>query len=345
MQYAEGIRMHRFGRIPRTAAWNFSATKDAVNSFLASDGRPISTSTLVDYNDRMRSMHDQFRERDHRLLFTVVPPYRVNLDGSFTDELKDRYFINLMASLPGNPTTGHRLPVIQFEGGIVRISPHITGLSEGGHAALNSRLGFYFWRTYHRNRDGQVMGVDIEDFPLFTVEEVMLNLAEAAHERGLFDQAMADATINRLRPRAGLPNMIVAHIDAGFDLHRDAAVDPVMWEIRRERRVELMGRGFRFDDLRRWRKGHYLNRQPLGPFVRRSDFTPSAPATADTPAVIGSPPANIANLRLTGGANPDEGFVYYFPVPLGWEDRFYLRPIPLNELDLNPNLGQNPGWD
>ena len=27
-----------------------------------------------------------------------------------------------------------------------------------------------------------------------------------------------------------------------------------------------------------------------------------------------------------------------------WEDYKYLHPIPKNALDVNPDLGQNPGW-
>jgi len=38
------------------------------------------------------------------------------------------------------------------------------------------------------------------------------------------------------------------------DATRDPDVTPALWEIRRERAVELMGEGFRFDDLRRWKK-------------------------------------------------------------------------------------------
>ena len=41
----------------------------------------------------------------------------------------------------------------------------------------------------------------------------------------------------------------------------------LLWEVRRERRVELMGEGFRLDDLRRWKKGDYVNKQPLGAYV------------------------------------------------------------------------------
>ena len=34
----------------------------------------------------------------------------------------------------------------------------------------------------------------------------------------------------------------------------DYEVSPILWEIRRERRVELVYEGIRFDDLRRWGK-------------------------------------------------------------------------------------------
>ena len=27
-----------------------------------------------------------------------------------------------------------------------------------------------------------------------------------------------------------------------------------------------------------------------------------------------------------------------------WNDKYYLEPIPGNQLTLDPNLGQNPGW-
>lgn len=63
---------------------------------------------------------------------------------------------------------------------------------------------------------------------------------------GLSNQNVADKTINKLRPRANVALMKVAEIDETFDPDRDQTVDPILWEIRRERIVELMGEGFRF---------------------------------------------------------------------------------------------------
>ena len=83
------------------------------------------------------------------------------------------------------------------------------------------------------------------DKPLFYIEEVLLNYAEAMFENGLFTQQVADATINKLRKRAGVADMKISRkIGTDFDPQRDMTVDPVLWEIRRERMVELMGEAF-----------------------------------------------------------------------------------------------------
>ena len=39
-----------------------------------------------------------------------------------------------------------------------------------------------------------------------------------------------------------------------YDASTNYEVDPVLWEIRRERMVELFGQGFSFYDIRRWHK-------------------------------------------------------------------------------------------
>lgn len=94
------------------------------------------------------------------------------------------------------------------------------------------------------------------DKPVFKIEEVLLNYAEAMFETNQFTQTIADETINKLRKRAGVADMVVAQIDGNFDPKRGKyypkgndngiLVDPVLWEIRRERIIELMGEGFGF---------------------------------------------------------------------------------------------------
>ena len=44
-----------------------------------------------------------------------------------------------------------------------------------------------------------------------------------------------------------------------------------------------------------------------------------------------------------------QGYIYLFNDPLkegkGWLEKYYLYQVPLEEIALNPNLTQNPGWE
>ena len=185
-------------------------------------------------------------------------------------------------------------------------------------------MGFWVWKYYNTHTNAiNATGVCTTDAPLFRIEETMLDYAEAMFELGKFDQSVADKTINILRKRAGVAAMKLTEITPAFDSHRDASVDPVLWEIRRERRVEFMGEGRRLDDLRRWAKGSYVDKQPLGVYV--------ADATAN-------------KVKVTGGHSDNEGYAFYFNQPTGWQQHYYLYPLPLKQLALNKNLKQNPGW-
>ena len=62
-----------------------------------------------------------------------------------------------------------------------------------------------------------------------------------------------------------------------------------------------MGEGFRLDDLRRCKKGDYVNKRPLGVYVTG---------------------ASAKNLKVTGGPSNDEGYVYFFDAPLGWQEHY-----------------------
>lgn len=324
-QYATNLTTHQAGpRLLGSTSTNVDVTKDAVESFLCTDGKPVSTSTLYAGDN---SMSAEFRNRDNRLYFTVVPPYKVvvgnpNTTWSFTGNPADAEYINLMKTLsPANK----QLPMVQWSqsmttGTVLSMSPHFRNFNAGQPQGVGE-LGYLYWRTYNRlPLDATTFSTN--DCPLFRIEEVWLNYAEAMFELGLFTQSVADQTINKLRPRANVSNMNIAAVDASFDRNRDTDVNPLLWEIRRERRVELMGDGFRFNDLKRWKKGTYLNKQHLGVWVNNAEF------------------GNKLNVK-GGGAS---GYVQFFGIPTGWLDKYYYEPVPTQELALNPTLKQSPGW-
>ena len=324
--YETGQLMHGLTRMVRTGESYIEATKDAVDSYLCTDGRPISTTTSRYGGDK--DVYGQFRDRDTRLYLTICPPYMVKKDGGpstpewkHTDNPVDREFIDLLATLSGE--TYHRLPSSNFKGFTVQGQPHLRNVN-WGQGWNTSEMGFWVWKYYNTHTvASNANGVNTTDAPLFRVEEVMLNYAEAMFELGKFDQDVADKTINKLRKRANVGKMIVADINDNFDTARDPSVPAILWEIRRERRVELMGEGFRLDDLRRWKKGNYVDKQPLGVYVTG---------------------AKSKKLKVAGGPNDDEGYIYFYNKPLGWQDHYYLYPLPLKQLALNDKLEQNPIW-
>lgn len=207
------------------------------------------------------------------------------------------------------------------------------------------------------------------DIPLYRYAEVLLNYAEAKAELGILTQEDLDRSINLLRKRAGMPNLMLSQ-----------AVDPVMstkhanvesaqrnlvFEVRRERRVELAFEGFRFDDLMRWNLGKLLENKREGIYfsgLGKHDMTGDGipdlellPASATIPAVKEK---NSLGRELqyyrTGIFGQDVG-VFLSQGNSGTVEtiertgsfeapKYYYRPIPQNEIRLNPNLTQIFGW-
>jgi len=314
----------------------FEATKKMVEHYLCADGRPISTSALYDGD---ASVYKEFRNRDHRLYYTVCPPYKVNVpvdlaSWSYTGVAEDQEYIdylnNLVMTTSKSGDKGKILP-LGTDTYVARI-PNLTSVKVAG---IETQTGYYMYKYYNSHDGYKTNSLQGTDGPIFRMGEILVNHAEAMFELGRFNQAVADATINKLRVRAGVLGMVVANIDASFDTYRDTDVDPVLWEIRRERCVELIGSGFRYHDIKRWKKGTYLNDQPVGVKLEE-DLASYTAEEANT----------LKKILYDGSANARyKNCVTYMEKPNpGWADKFYLFPIPLGQTVLNPNLTQNPGW-
>jgi hypothetical protein len=94
---------------------------------------------------------------------------------------------------------------------------------------------------------------------------VLLNFAEAKAELGTLTQADIDRSIKLLRDRVGMPNLDMAAANANPDpylasqyINVTGPNKGVILEIRRERGIELVMEGFRWDDLMRWKEGHLV---------------------------------------------------------------------------------------
>lgn len=216
---------------------------------------------------------------------------------------------------------------------------------------------------------GADLGVDLygasyNDLPLFRSAEVYLNFAEAKAELGTLTQADLDKSIKLLRDRVGMPNIDLAVANASPDPYLMAedtgypnvtgANAGVILEIRRERTVELFDENFRFYDLIRWKNGQAITHKFLGMyFPAPGAYDLDGNGTLDvcfyTDSAPSGLPANVVKFKIgeriffTEG---DHGYVDVTPnLPGVWnENRDYFYPIPTDELTLNLNLVQNPGW-
>lgn len=322
--YADTQATHPLTSRHRNSAGNWDLTKKAADMYLLKDGKTRWDSPLFTTD---QDPYAEFRNRDRRMLYTIMPPYKVVQTGAgapnssstwtFDADVKHREYIDLMA--PISDAKHKTLPAIQWQGQVMKQSPHFR-LFNNGQGFMAGQTGYQLFKYY--NNILLVQNVDNTDAPIFRIAEVMINYAEAKYELGEFNQAIANSTINKLRVRGGVAPYTVGAEPA--DVTRDPSVAPALWEIRRERAIELMAEGFRFNDLRRWHKMDYTQPEKLGRWIKRADY----------------------GNALTVQGNGTEGYItVQGPPPAGgFPEYYYLYPIPSNEIVLNSNLVQNPGW-
>jgi hypothetical protein len=147
------------------------------------------------------------------------------------------------------------------------------------------------------------------------LSELYLNLAEALNEINGPSQEIYDA-LNTIRTRAGIPNVQDSWGDATLtsNVGKHTEQTGLREIIRQERLIELSFEGHRYNDIRRWKLGlEYFSTPVKGWSVNeetQSNFY------------------NVIDVGLRSFNSP----------------RDYFHPISFNEININPNLVQNPGW-
>jgi len=191
---------------------------------------------------------------------------------------------------------------------------------------------------------------------IFRYAEILLNYAEAKAELHTFTPADWDATIRPLRERAGITDASMpVTADTYLQQHYYPNIsDAVLLEIRRERGIELVMEGFRYDDLKRWNAGKLFEMEYKGLYVPAMDvlYDLNEDGKPDVSFVTSIPGSKVPGVyyflvdnkqaKLTEG---DKGnLVWLINIERKYEDFKYYYPLPFNEIVLNPNLAQNPGW-
>jgi len=267
-------------------------TRNLVESYLCTDGKPIAASDLYQGD---RGLLDVASNRDPRLAQSMF--------------------------LPGDP--------MEVSGGGVARTFETAPVGASGSAGCPT--GYMIYKGANPDPIQYYSGgVGTTSSPIFRFAEALLNFAEAKAELGTLTQADVDKSINILRQRVGMPDLMIDDItpDPNWDFPE---LSPIINEVRRERQVEFALEGYRFDDLMRWQAADELvvGQRYKGAYFIEEDFPD---------LVVG-----------TDVLLDEEGYIdpLQSQIPNGFQfdtQRDYLLPIPLDEITLNSNMTQNPGW-
>lgn len=307
--YVENVVMHSLMSFQNTEMEKSSPSRSFVDAFLTKNGLPIHQAGNTDYKGKEYAK--EIQNRDPRL----------------ADNIDEE-----------------------------------SGLRLNGVAAVYAASGYYANRYVNKdliNKPGGMSNTNTTDAPVMKLNEVMLNYIEAAAELAdlgqyTLTQADFDKTINAIRDRQSthMPHVTLAGNALkvnGVEINdpdRDATVKPILWEIRRERRIELAYEGLRFNDLRRWGKLEYADmvknkKLNMGAWINKADYPENADALAKI--TLCDENGNI----VTG----NEGYI--MPITevakmRQMADKDYLYPIPVDQITMYETHGfkltQNPGW-
>ena len=236
-----------------------------------------------------------------------------------------------------------------------------NGVTEATIPNFNYSLtGYHVTKFTIPNAAYDVYGANNNDIPVMRYAEVLLNYAEAKAELGTLTDKDWEKTIGALRARAGITGGLTKKpvvVDQTFkSTYFPKINDPVILEIRRERAIELCLEGFRLRDLKRWARADlWQSAKWTGVFIPgydklvdingdgKDDVHFTNPTVANVPSgleqYVVALNANVETVTVSGG------FVLQYTLKgRVWNDRMYLDPICSDDILMNPNLTQNPGY-
>lgn len=287
-----------------------------VDLFECRDGKNIAESPL--YNPARPGQN-----RDPRMGQTVFVPGDTMVVQGFTSIIFD-FYDRYLASY--NPTTkAITFPTTTANQDSANIfGPRLNGLGN-------------LWKKYSQDRDinGTAGNLYKVGWIYMRFAEILLINAEAHLEKGDPATTVA-ASINKVRARAGMPNV-----------SSDVLGDPNKLKqlVRREKMVELADEGLHWPDMQRWDNGNYA--QKVMPLQLYGESNSPMKFTAGV------------GLEFINPAPPPI-FDPTYLVPISWPNGDALRlkrekrvfnpgqhnllPVPQGERDKVPALTQNPGW-
>ena len=179
------------------------------------------------------------------------------------------------------------------------------GVSLRPGSANYAHCGYGYWKIRFSSKNIIPGGGFVNTY----ANDIVMRLGEvvllAAEAHIMLGDGKGDTYINMIRDKAHLPHLTGATLD----------------DLKKEKQLEMCMEGCRFMDLVRW---------------------------GDAPTVLKDQWKQIPNFA---GVADDGSYILEYPVinqntTYGFKaGKHELLPIPLAELNVNPNIKQNPGWE
>ncbi len=307
---SDGISVQVRNAIPRTGNGGWAAHNPSwalLASYECIDGLPIDESPL--FNPR-----NPFENRDPRCTATIIEFGTIHLGVEY-DPHPDK------------------TQVMDYNNGRM-----VTNNDTRANATYASFNGLN-WKKGIDETWGPSTGYEMEnDYVAIRYADVLLIYAEAKIELNQIDESVIDA-INMVRSRAY--GVSVENI-SDYPAVQSSSQSDLRRKLRYERRAEFAYEGLRYYDLIRWRiAGKALNKPACGllhpaSLLRTEVVQPELWFWAYIPQIDEDGIPDFSEFITNNKAQVlSQG---------NWDDRQYLWPIPDEEIIINDNMVQNPGY-
>ena len=311
---------------------NTGYTRQYVETFLMKNGLPVYATGSTYQGDK--TMDNLRANRDERLQLFMLKPGEVLTTGQVDFEDVSSSLPNILGQAERRCVTGYH---------------------------VRKGLGNIWVRDWDQGSAGS---------PIFRAVEASLNYIEAScmEQGGNQIDSKAEGYWKKIRERAGLSGDYKITVDA-TDLSKESdwavysagkQVSPLLYNIRRERRCELIAEGLRMYDLKRWRAlDQVRNWQPEGINLWESKLSEQYVDDKGNPTLVGdgTDKSNVSSPSLSTYLRPYEivnkATNLMYGKGYNWCEAHYLNPIAVKHFRLtasNPGdvstsvMYQNPGW-
>ncbi len=297
-------------------SWNgVGPTLAMLDRFYSENGLPINEDPEYDYANRFSVITVEQKDEKVAQPGKQTAAYNLNREPRFYAWVS---FHGGYYELMSATSNGAYKDDPDFQESVIEGENHsrlVTSMLKNGNCGRGNRTNNYNPSGFlnkkgcdpsHKTKTS--LGGPIEyPWPVIRLAELYLTMAEACVE--LNDLATAKTYLDKVRERAGIPNVAAAWSGVA-ELDQDKMREIV----RQERQIELYLENHNFWDMRRW----LLAEKAFG--IKHKGFTPSAEHIGD----------------------------YVKPIEIPFNREFrpanYLLPIPIKDVNVNTNLVQNPGY-